>query len=411
MSTTTLDPVERLLNAVDDGQSLIKNRDVLHFTYTPNRILHRDKQQEMVTQSLIPIYQKSIPSNLLVYGKPGTGKTLVIKKVLNQIQNRLDKNSYPIKLAYTNAKHESTLYGLLLSLGRQLGLQEKKTDNDKLWLPGTGLAISEVFNRILYVIEKRKINTVFVIDEIDYLAELVSKTGKDILYSITRANERLQNGSLSLIGISNDLTFKERLDPRVISSLREEEIVFPNYVTNEITGILKDRINIAFENDVVSSGALNLCASMACGEHGDARRAIDLLRVAAEIAERNQTKPITDEHVRMAAQKIEENKEVVALKSYPLHEKLLIITIMKSPNISTGDVYSVYKSFCKKTHQNELTQRRVTQMLSEIELSGLISGRMVHQGIHGNTKKFNLTIPNDLVRNTLNSEPIFEDIL
>jgi len=91
MSTTTLDPVERLLNAVDDGQSLIKNRDVLHFTYTPNRILHRDKQQEMVTQSLIPIYQKSIPSNLLVYGKPGTGKTLVIKKVLNQIQNRLDK--------------------------------------------------------------------------------------------------------------------------------------------------------------------------------------------------------------------------------------------------------------------------------------------------------------------------------
>jgi len=162
---------------------------------------------------------------------------------------------------------------------------------------------------------------------------------------------------------------------------------------------------------VVSSGALNLCASMACGEHGDARRAIDLLRVAAEIAERNQTKPITDEHVRMAAQKIEENKEVIALKSYPLHEKLLIITIMKSPNISTGDVYSVYKSFCKKTHQNELTQRRITQMLSEIELSGLISGRMVHQGIHGNTKKFNLTIPNDLVRNTLNSEPIFEDIL
>ena len=411
MSTTTLDPVERLLNAVDDGYSLIKNRAVLHFTYIPNRILHRDKQQEIVTQSLIPIYQKSIPSNLLVYGKPGTGKTLVIKKVLNQIQTRLDKNSYPIKLAYTNAKHESTLYGLLLSLGRQLGLQEKKTANDKFWLPGTGLAISEVFNRILYVIEKKKVNTIFVIDEIDYLAELVSKTGKDILYSITRANERLQNGSLSLIGISNDLTFKERLDPRVISSLSEEEIVFPNYVTNEITEILKDRINIAFENDVVSSGALNLCASMACGEHGDARRAIDLLRVAAEIAERNQTKPITDEHIRMASQKIEENKEVVSLKSYPLHEKLLIITIMKSPNISTGDVYSAYKSFCKKTHQNELTQRRITQMLSEIELSGLISGRMIHQGIHGNTKKFNLTIPNDLVKNTLNSEPIFEDIL
>jgi len=411
MSTTTLDPVERLLNAVDNGQSLIKNRDVLHFTYTPNRILHRDKQQEMVTQSLIPIYQKSIPSNLLVYGKPGTGKTLVIKKVLNQIQNRLDKNSYPIKLAYTNAKHESTLYGLLLSLGRQLGLQEKKTDNDKLWLPGTGLAISEVFNRILYIIEKRKINTIFVIDEIDYLAELVSKTGKDILYSITRANERLQNGSLSLIGISNDLTFKERLDPRVISSLSEEEIVFPNYVTNEITEILKDRINIAFENDVVSSGALNLCASMACGEHGDARRAIKLLDVAAKTAELKQDKIITDEHIRLASQRVEVDKESQQLNAFSLHEKLLVITIMKSPNISTGDVYSGYKSLCKITHQNTLTQRRITQMLNEIELSGLITGKMIHQGIHGNTKKFNLTVMPDLVKNTLKSDEIFVDVL
>ena len=84
---------------------------------------------------------------------------------------------------------------------------------------------------------------------------------------------------------------------------------------------------------------------------------------------------------------------------------------MKSPNISTGDVYSAYKSLCKLTHQNTLTQRRVTQMLNEIELSGLISGKMTHQGIHGNTKKFNLTILPDLVKNTLNLDEIFTDVL
>jgi len=150
---------------------------------------------------------------------------------------------------------------------------------------------------------------------------------------------------------------------------------------------------------------------MACREHGDARRAIKLLDVAAKTAELKKDSNITAEHIRLASQRIEIDKESQQLNAFSLHEKLLVITIMKSPNISTGDVYSVYKSFCKKTHQNELTQRRITQMLSEIELSGLISGRMVHQGIHGNTKKFNLTVPNDLVRNTLNSEPIFEDIL
>ena len=411
MSTTTLDPVEKLLDKADHGRLLIKNSNILRHDYIPDKILHRDGQQELVTQSLIPLYQKSIPPNLLVYGKPGTGKTLVVKKVLKQIQNRVDKNAYQIKIVFTNAKDQSNLYNVLVDLGRQLGLKSKKTTDDKLWLPSTGLSISEVFNRILYIIEKNKTNTVFVIDEIDHLAKLVDKTGKDILYSITRANLKLKNGSLSLVGISNDVSFKDQLDPRVISTLSEEEIVFPAYNTNEIKEILEDRIPLAFDENIVTQGALNLCASMACKQHGDARRAIKLLNVAGKTAELNQDNSITDEHVRLAAQRIEIDKESQQLNAFSLHEKLLVITIMKTPNISTGDIYSAYKSLCKITCQNELTQRRVTQMLSEIELSGLISGRMIHQGIHGNTKKFNLTISPDLVKNTLNPEEIFNDIL
>ena len=411
MSITTLDPVDKLLDKADSGHLIIKNPNVLRHDYIPNRILHRNKQQELVTQSLIPLYQKSIPPNLLVYGKPGTGKTLVVNKVLKQIQDRVDKNSYRIKIAITNAKDQSNLYNVLVDLGRQLGLKSKKTPNDKLWLPSTGLSISEVFNRILYIIEKNKINSVFVIDEIDHLAKLVDKTGKDILYSITRANLKLKNGSLSLVGISNDVRFKEELDPRVISTLSEEEIVFPAYETNEIKEILEDRVPIAFEENVVSAGALNLCASMACRQHGDARRAIKLLNVAAKTAELNQANLITDEHVRLASQRIEVDKESQQLDAFSLHEKLLVITIMKSPNISTGDIYSAYKSLCKIIHQNELTQRRITQMLSEIELSGLISGRMIHQGIHGNTKKFNLTVSPELVKNTLKSKETFTEIL
>jgi cell division control protein 6 len=84
---------------------------------------------------------------------------------------------------------------------------------------------------------------------------------------------------------------------------------------------------------------------------------------------------------------------------------------MKSSNISTGDVYAAYKSLCKVIQQNVLTQRRVTQMLNEIELSGLITGKMIHQGVHGNTKKFNLTISPNLIKNTLKSNEIFVDIL
>ena len=411
MSTTTIDPIDRLLDAAQNGKTLIKNRDVLHFTFMPNDILHRDPEQEKITQSLLPILMESRPSNLLVYGKPGTGKTLVIKKVLSKIQKRVEEGSFPIKLAYTNAKQETTLYGLLVSFGRQLGLGSQKTNDEKMWLPSTGLSISEVFNRIIYVLDKNEVNAVFVIDEIDYLAELIQKTGKDVLYQITRANERLTTGSLTLIGVSNDLTFKERLDPRVISTLSEEEVIFTNYNLPQIKEILDARIEVAFEEGIVSDAALNLCSAMAGRESGDARRALDLLRVAAEIAERSQEPTVTEEHIRMAAEKIEENKEVVALRSYPLHEKLLILSIMKSSEISTGEVYSTYKNLCKDIRQKELTQRRVTQMLSEIEMSVIIAVRIVHQDTHGNTNKFRITVSPDMLKTTFKDEMLLHDIL
>jgi archaeal cell division control protein 6 len=398
------DPVDKLLDAVESGKSIITNREILHFTYIPDIISHRNSEQEQITQTLIPILKHSRPSNLLVYGKPGTGKTLVVKKILSQIQKRVEKSNFPIKLVYVNSKEETTLYGLLVSFGRELGLLEKE-------LPSTGLAISEVFKRLLKTIEENHYNVVFVIDEIDHLVHLISKTGNDVLYQLTRANERLKKATLTLVGISNDLTFKERLDPRVISSLGEEEIVFTNYTVEQLKKILEDRIQLAFIKGSIEESAINLCAAMAGREHGDARRAIDLIRVAGEIAEREQSDIVKEEHVRKAAQKIEEDKETTALRSYPLHEKLLIIAVMKASGLSTGEIYTAYKSLCKIIRQKELTQRRVTQMLSEIELSGIITGKIIHQGIHGRTKKYKLTISPEMVKNTFKDDLTFEDIL
>jgi archaeal cell division control protein 6 len=398
------DPIDKWLDDALTGKSIIKNREILHFTYMPNIILHRDSEQKQVFQSLLPILKQSRPSNLLVYGKPGTGKTLVVKKVLSKIQERVEKSNFPIKLVYSNSKNETTLYGLLVSLGRQLGLNEKE-------LPTTGLAISEVFKRLLNRISKEKLNAVFVIDEIDYLAQLVVKTGKDILYQLTRANEQLEVGSLTMVGISNDLSFKEKLDPRVISSLGEEEIVFTNYNKDQLTTILEERISESFIENAVDMGALNRCAALAANEHGDARRAIDLLRVAGELAERQQSEKITVAFVDEASLKIEENKEEASLKSYPLHEKLVLLAIMKANGSSTGEIYSSYKNLCKVVGKDGLTPRRVTQMLSEIELSGIISGRLISQGTHGRTKKYKLTVSSEMIKKSFKDELTLQDII
>ena len=404
MDTSIIDPVDRILDAAETGMSLIQNREILHFTYIPDVIHHRDMEQKQVAQSLLPILKQSRPSNLLVYGKPGTGKTLVVRKVLAKIQKKVELSNFPIRLLYANSKQETTLYGLLVSFGRQLDL----TDKD---LPSTGLAISEVFKRLLKTINKNGLNAIFVIDEIDYLAQLVSKTGKDILYQLTRSNELLIRGSLTLVGISNNLSFKENLDPRVISSLGEEEIVFTNYTVEQIHKILEERAEQAFVKGVVEEAALNLCAAMAGSEHGDARRAIDLLRVAGEIAEREQKNKVTEQQIRDASQKIEENKEVTALKTYPLHEKLVILAVMRSAGSSTGEIYTSYKNLCTGVRQNHLTPRRITQILSEIEMSGIISSRIIHQGMHGRTKKHKLTISADTVKKTFQDDLVLEDVL
>lgn len=396
------DAVDKLLDDAIKGNSLFKNRQVLQTKFEPEVILHRGEELAKVTQALLPILKKSRPSNLLVYGKPGTGKTLVVSRVLSKIEKKVENSEFPIKLFYANAKDEATIYGLLVSLGSKLGLD----------LPTTGLSISIVFTKILETIKQNSINAVFVIDEIDYLAELGSKTGRDILYNLTRANERLRTGgSLTLIGISNLLNFKEKLDPRVISSLSEEEVIFTNYSVDQIKEILSERIKEAFVNDAVEVAALNLCAAMAGQEHGDARRAIDFLRVAGELAEREQANTVNEDHIRRAAQKMEEEKEITALNGYPLHEKLLIVAVMRTNGAATGEVYHAYKELCKTIRQKEVTQRRATQILSDIELSGLITGKIVHQGMHGRTKKYNLTIQNETVKKAFQNDIILADVL
>ena len=398
-----MDAIDRLLDEAESGLSLIRDRSALRFTFIPDKIQHRDNELTQVTQSLLPILKQSRPSNLLVYGKPGTGKTLVVRKVISKIQKRVEASNFPIKLVYTNSKVETTLYGLLLNFGRQLNLSEKE-------LPWTGISISEVFRRILDVIDGKRLNVVLVIDEIDFLVKLVTKGNKDILYHITRANERLTNGSLTLVGISNNLTFKDHLDPRVISTLGEEEVVFTSYTIPQLLSIIQERVNMAFDRNVVDDATLNLCAAYAGREHGDARRAIDLIRVAGEIAERDQSTSVQPNHIEEALRKIEEDKETAAIKSYPLHEKLLILSVMRTDGSTTGGIYTTYKEMCKKIQQKELSYRRITQMLSEIEMSGIISGRLIHQGIHGNTKKFKLTISQNIVKDTLYIEDTLKEL-
>ena len=252
------------------GINLIKNRKTLTIDYVPEKLPFRDEESKTIAQVLSVILKNGKPSNLLVFGKPGTGKTAVVKNVINRLKKKTIEHGIEITVTIVNAKTANTSYKVLYDIAEDMGIN--KIDK-KLKVHFTGLSMGEATVRILEYIKKKNLHVILVIDEID---SLVSRNGDDILYSFTRANERLlENGFISLIGISNSLTFKDKLDPRVRSSLSEEELIFNPYTVLQLREILNERSQLAFNEGAISQSSINLCAAVAGKENGDARKAIE----------------------------------------------------------------------------------------------------------------------------------------
>lgn len=392
------DIINNVFEKAIGGKPLIKDRSVLRADYMPPKLLFRDNEMKAVAETLTPLLKGARASNLLLYGQTGTGKTAVGRYVLKHLQERASKLNVKVGLAYSNTKTAKREYTVLVELGEAIGLK----------FPFTGLASSEVFSRILSHINQQGINTVFVMDEIDFL---IKKHGDETLYQMTRANERLKRGSLGLIGISNDLNFKDLLDPRVFSSLSEEEILFPPYTVEELRAILKDRAKNGFHAGSVSDSAVNLCAAMAGREHGDARRAVDLLRVAGEVAEREGASIVDEKHVRIAEKKIEQDKVSETLRKLPIHEKLVVCSVMMSEKGSTGDVFDNYTALSKKLGLEPVTQRRVGMIISELDMQGLISAPVISKGRYGRTKKIALAIQPSVVKDVFKEDAMTASFL
>ncbi|HEY7733311.1 MAG TPA: orc1/cdc6 family replication initiation protein [Nitrososphaera sp.] len=387
--------IDNIFNKAASGKSLLRNRQTLTIDYVPEKLPFRDAETKTLAQVLSSIFKRSRPSNLLLFGKPGTGKTAVVKNVIDRLTTKAADSKIEMMAPVVNAKLANSPYKVLFEIAKEIGINREQEGRVHF----TGLSMGEATDRILQFIQKKKLHVILVIDEID---SLVEKSGDDILYSFTRANQHMvKGGFVTLIGISNSIDFKDNLDPRVRSSLSEEEVVFNPYTVDQLRQILHERSRLAFAEGAVADAAINLCAAMAGREHGDARKAIDLLRIAAELAEREGASKVAESHVRAAQEKMEKDTPYEILKNAPTHTKLVMLAIMRSRNGNTGEVYNLYSSICKKADHDPLTQRRITQIISDLDLMGMVTTDVVSQGRYGRSQKIAIAVPPATIKDAL----------
>ena len=380
---------------VNDAK-LFKDREVLRHDYLPEKLPHREDQIRALGQAVAPVLKDSRCSNIFIYGKTGTGKTAVTKFVLSHLESKAKEYGAPVRFCFVNCRMTGSEYRVFAALSQSLGLS----------IPFTGLSVGEVFDRFRAGLDSSRTLFIVVLDEID---ALIKERGDGLLYELTRINEALTKSKVAIIGISNDLRLKEFLDPRVFSSLSEEEMVFRPYDASELRNILLERSKLGFLDGVLSEAALSICSALAAAEHGDARRALDLLRMAGEVAERQGSPSITEEHVREAERHIEHNKVIDALKNSTLHSKLVLLSVYHLSKASgnsatTGEIYDVYNELCGELGISLLTQRRLGTLINELDALGLLNSKVVSMGRYGRTKKIRLETSRSLIQEVFGSD-------
>ena len=374
------------------------NREALYPGYLPEKLPHREEEIDKLAEILVTALQGEKPSNIIIYGKTGTGKTAVTRYVSRELKNAEKVyGKSKIETIYLNCDTVDTPYSVLQNIGNYFIKEWEER------IPFTGWPMDRVFNTVKEKIDSWGGIAIVILDEID---KLVTKSGDDILYKILHLHDVMKNAKLSIIGISNELKFTDLLDSRVKSRLTQEKMIFPPYNAFQLQDILRERVKIAVNDGVVSDEVIKICAAIAAQEHGDARRAIDLLRISVEIAERENSDSVTENHVYMAKNKIEMDCVTEAIKTLPMHSKLTLLSVILNEesgkeSLTTGEVYDIYRKLCRKISITPLTQRRISDLISEMDMLGLVNAKVKSFGRYGRTKIIELSLPTGEVKNIL----------
>ena len=370
-------------------QNIFRNKDALGESYQPDQIEERDEEIEEYMDALQPVVDGWEPNNIFLYGNTGVGKTAVTDYLMDQLREDVaDYDDVDLSVISLNCKTLNSSYQVAVELVNKL----RPAGGE---ISSTGYPQQTVFKKLYDELDAIGGTILIILDEVDSIG------GRDeLLYELprARANDYLESSKVGVIGISNDFKFREQLDPRVQDTLCERELQFPPYDAPELENILSSRAEVAISEDAVENGVLKYCAALAARDSGSARQALDLLRLAGEIAENQGDDVIVEDHVETARSRLEQERVEEGMRELTTHGRLALLAVIskaakEETPCRTRDIYEEYTTLCDSSETDTLAQRSLHNHLSDLRMLGILSAHENRSGSRGNYYSYQLDVP------------------
>jgi len=344
---------------------IFATKELLEISHLPGegRIVGRDDEISQLATAVNPAIFGQSPSNVLIYGKTGTGKSLCAKYVSRRLVETASDEGVTATFAYVDCAQDTTETQAVQTIADSVN----DVTETEINVPDKGLSTSTYYKRLWRILDQRFDVVVIILDEIDKLSD------DDILMQLSRAGEagKITDCKLGVLGISNKIQYKDRMDERVKSSLCEREFVFPPYDANQLRNIMQARSD-AFRDGVLEPSTIPRAAALAAREHGDARKAIDILRYAGEIAQSNGSTTVREQFVTQARQRAETDRFRELIRGSTPHSRYVLqaLAVLSLSNdgqegFRTSRVYDIYENICRQEGSDSLSLRRVRDLLKE----------------------------------------------
>lgn len=370
-------PYEDLDNPYGSSVEVFEDESVLKEDWQPEQLPERETELEEIRNALAPATRGVNAHNLFLYGKTGQGKTVAIDHELDLLQDYAESSDdLELSVIKTSANNQSTSYQLAAHLIKEIRGGGQKP---------SGIDQQSMFDLLYDELRELNETIIIVIDEIDSIG-----SNDDLLYELPRArkNGHLEDQWISVIGISNDLEFRDNLSPKVKDSLYDSEIEFAPYDANQLTSILERRAERAFVDSVVGDEVIRLCAAFAAQDEGSARQAIRLLYKAGELALNNTDEQVEESHVREAREILERKRIEEGMRTLTTQDQFALLSVValeieEETPARTRQVYQKYKSIVDRLDGNQLVERRVRDHLQSLGMQGFLIAETRNKGIQG----------------------------